>query len=153
AQATHAVPSRRGGGRGAEARAHPAARAAAPRGTGTEGAAQAVSRTAPQQAGHGLARSSVPEVGPVVASGGMPRSGTRPPKPLRVIRSEAPIRICDNGGWTDTWFARHGKVVNVAVWPVAEVEIAVREERAGAPRVRLDVVNYGHRYALGAGER
>ena len=27
---------------------------------------------------------------------------------MRVIRSSAPVRICDNGGWTDTWFARRG---------------------------------------------
>ncbi len=29
--------------------------------------------------------------------------------PLRIINSVAPIRICDNGGWTDTWFAELGK--------------------------------------------
>jgi len=26
-------------------------------------------------------------------------------RPLRIINSTAPIRVCDNGGWTDTWFA------------------------------------------------
>jgi len=26
-------------------------------------------------------------------------------KPLRIINSVASIRICDNGGWMDTWFA------------------------------------------------
>jgi D-glycero-alpha-D-manno-heptose-7-phosphate kinase len=82
----------------------------------------------------------------------MAKNAANAPKPLRVIRSEAPVRVCDNGGWTDTWFARHGKVFNVAVSPVAEVEIAVRERRAFAPRVLLDVVNYGDRYALGAAE-
>ena len=44
-------------------------------------------------------------------------------QPERVIRSVAPVRICDNGGWTDTWFARHGKVFNIAVTPLVEVEV------------------------------
>ena len=26
-------------------------------------------------------------------------------RPIAIINSVAPIRICDNGGWTDTWFA------------------------------------------------
>jgi D-glycero-alpha-D-manno-heptose-7-phosphate kinase len=29
----------------------------------------------------------------------------------------APVRICDCGGWTDTWFARRGAVLHLAVWP------------------------------------
>ena len=29
-------------------------------------------------------------------------------RPARVVNSSAPIRVCDNGGWTDTWFARRG---------------------------------------------
>ena len=29
-------------------------------------------------------------------------------RPLAIINSVAPIRVCDNGGWTDTWFAGHG---------------------------------------------
>ncbi|MDT5269056.1 MAG: D-glycero-alpha-D-manno-heptose-7-phosphate kinase [Acidobacteriota bacterium] len=48
-----------------------------------------------------------------------------PPDLPRVINSTAPIRICDNGGWTDTWFARHGKVFNIAVRPHVEVQIEV----------------------------
>jgi len=31
-------------------------------------------------------------------------------RPLRIINAVAPIRVCDNGGWTDTWFAQHGKI-------------------------------------------
>jgi len=26
-------------------------------------------------------------------------------KRLRIVNAIAPIRICDLGGWTDTWFA------------------------------------------------
>ena len=46
-------------------------------------------------------------------------------QPLRIINSVAPIRICDNGGWTDTWFAEHGKIFNVGVYPYADVQIQV----------------------------
>ena len=43
----------------------------------------------------------------------------------RRIHAKAPIRICDVGGWTDTWFARHGRVFNIAVSPCVEVEVGV----------------------------
>ena len=46
-------------------------------------------------------------------------------KPLAIINSVAPIRICDNGGWTDTWFAGYGRIFNIGVYPYAEVQIAV----------------------------
>lgn len=32
------------------------------------------------------------------------------------ILVKAPVRICDIGGWTDTWFAAHGKTFNITVW-------------------------------------
>ena len=48
---------------------------------------------------------------------------------LAVINSVAPIRICDNGGWTDTWFAEHGKIFNIGVYPYAEVQIEVYPPR------------------------
>ncbi|HWW95597.1 MAG TPA: GHMP kinase, partial [Vicinamibacteria bacterium] len=66
----------------------------------------------------------------------------------RVINAVAPIRICDNGGWTDTWFARHGKVFNIAVSPLAEVQIEARERAEGEPAVVIHAENFGHRYAL-----
>ncbi len=69
---------------------------------------------------------------------------------MKVIRSSAPVRVCDNGGWTDTWFARHGKVFNIAVAPLVEVE--VREQpyrlRPRPERIILDVLNFGDRYAV-----
>ena len=46
-------------------------------------------------------------------------------RPLRIVNSIAPIRIADNGGWTDTWFARHGKIFNIGVYPYAEVQIEI----------------------------
>jgi D-glycero-alpha-D-manno-heptose-7-phosphate kinase len=45
--------------------------------------------------------------------------------PIRIIRSRTPVRICDNGGWTDTWFAGHGAVFNIAVKPGIEIEMKI----------------------------
>jgi D-glycero-alpha-D-manno-heptose-7-phosphate kinase len=45
-----------------------------------------------------------------------------PGEPLRIANTSAPIRICDNGGWTDTWFAGHGMVFNIAVYPSVQVQ-------------------------------
>lgn len=35
----------------------------------------------------------------------------------------APVRACDVGGWTDTWFAAHGAVCSVALRPGVRVEV------------------------------
>jgi D-glycero-alpha-D-manno-heptose-7-phosphate kinase len=66
---------------------------------------------------------------------------------MRTITAVAPIRICDCGGWTDTWFARHGRVFNIAIDPCAEVRIHAFPASPGRPPVVLDVVDYGDRYA------
>ena len=39
----------------------------------------------------------------------------------------APVRVCDAGGWTDTWFARAGVVCNLAVRPGVRVEVSERD--------------------------
>ena len=67
--------------------------------------------------------------------------------PHRVINATAPIRICDNGGWTDTWVARHGKVFNIAVRPLVTVRIDVFPSRSRDAPVVLDVQNRGTKYA------
>lgn len=72
--------------------------------------------------------------------------------PIRTINSAAPIRICDNGGWTDTWFAGHGQIFNIAVAPCAEVQIAVYPRAARPAPVLLHAENYGERMALGPDE-
>lgn len=69
-------------------------------------------------------------------------------RPLRMINSVAPIRICDNGGWTDTWFAKYGKIFNIGVYPYVEVQIQVYPRSAHEHRVILHAENYGHRYAV-----
>ena len=40
----------------------------------------------------------------------------------------APVRVCDAGGWTDTWFAGTGQVCNLAVRPGVRVEVHARED-------------------------
>lgn len=60
----------------------------------------------------------------------------------------APIRICDLGGWSDTWFAKHGSVLNIAVSPYAECRMEVREVPEGQERFYITVDDYGDRYRL-----
>jgi len=66
-------------------------------------------------------------------------------RPSVVVNAAAPIRICDNGCWTDTWFAGHGQVFNIAVRPCAEVQVAVRH---GEPALVIHAENFGERYEL-----
>ena len=72
--------------------------------------------------------------------------GTR--RPTRIINSVAPIRICDNGGWTDTWFAERGKIFNIGVYPYAEVQIEVFPYDGRDGRIVLHAENYGERYTV-----
>jgi D-glycero-alpha-D-manno-heptose-7-phosphate kinase len=65
-----------------------------------------------------------------------------------VIRSRAPIRACDNGGWTDTWFAGHGQVFNIALDPGAEVEIEATPAQRAQPRIVLHAENFGPPYEV-----
>jgi D-glycero-alpha-D-manno-heptose-7-phosphate kinase len=67
------------------------------------------------------------------------------PKPLRIINCVAPIRICDNGGWTDTWFAGHGKIFNIGVYPYAEAQLKVYPN-IGQDRIEIFAENYGQRF-------
>jgi D-glycero-alpha-D-manno-heptose-7-phosphate kinase len=77
------------------------------------------------------------------------------PRPLRIVNSVAPIRIVDNGGWTDTWFARHGKIFNIGVYPYAEVQIDVFPASAESERIEVLAENYGERFTVtpGAAQR
>jgi D-glycero-alpha-D-manno-heptose-7-phosphate kinase len=71
--------------------------------------------------------------------------------PLHVITSAAPIRICDNGGWTDTWFAGHGKIFNIGVAPLVEVQIAVYPRAVRPNWVGVHAENYGERFVIEPG--
>ena len=68
--------------------------------------------------------------------------------PIRIVNTVAPIRVCDNGGWTDTWFAGHGRIFNVAVYPYAEVQMKVFDNDGSRPRVVVHAENYGERFAV-----
>lgn len=66
------------------------------------------------------------------------------------VVATAPVRVADAGGWTDTWFARHGQVCNLAVTPGATVRAALRPAADGT--IELAVVAFGERYAYPAAE-
>jgi len=71
---------------------------------------------------------------------------------LRIINATAPIRICDLGGWTDTWFAETGAVFNIGVYPYAEVQISVTKTPRGKDRqIVIHAENFGDRYLLEPG--
>jgi len=67
---------------------------------------------------------------------------------LTVVNSVAPIRVCDNGGWTDTWFAEYGSIFNIAVCPYVEVQMFVFENRGGKERITINAENYGEKYTI-----
>ncbi|MEM7330440.1 MAG: GHMP kinase [Chloroflexota bacterium] len=67
-------------------------------------------------------------------------------KKLKTIKATAPIRICDNGGWTDTWFAEYGTVFNIAVSPLVHVEIACFPRSEKPCPVTIIAQNYGDEY-------
>ena len=58
---------------------------------------------------------------------------------MPVITVSAPTRIADLGGWTDTWFAGHGLVCNLAVWPGVDVHI---DETGGPVGVEVRLRNF-----------
>jgi D-glycero-alpha-D-manno-heptose-7-phosphate kinase len=62
-----------------------------------------------------------------------------------MIEVSVPVRICDNGGWTDTWFGGPGRILNIGVNP--GVEVSIRRIQ-GAGVVVLDVESPGNRYPL-----
>jgi D-glycero-alpha-D-manno-heptose-7-phosphate kinase len=64
----------------------------------------------------------------------------------RLITSLAPVRICDCGGWTDTWFAGHGQVFSIAVSPYVEVQIAAEPASAAGTHVVVHAENPGERF-------
>ena len=67
---------------------------------------------------------------------------------MKIINAIAPIRLNDIGGWTDTWFAGHGAVCNVAVYPYVEVQVLVRDRAGAEPQVVVYAENYDLVYSL-----
>lgn len=71
---------------------------------------------------------------------------------VRLINSVAPARICDLGGWTDTWFAGYGKVLNIGVLPGAEVQLQVYAGHERRDRLVINAEDFGQRYARDPGK-
>lgn len=55
-----------------------------------------------------------------------------------------PVRACDVGGWTDTWFAGTGRVCSLALGP----GVTVRAEPTGDGRVEVHLPDLGDRFHL-----
>ncbi|MEM8860468.1 MAG: GHMP kinase [Chloroflexota bacterium] len=66
---------------------------------------------------------------------------------IQKICASAPTRICDNGGWTDTWFAEYGKIFNIAVEPRVYVELKTYELGGYRPEIVINAKNFGDIYA------
>jgi D-glycero-alpha-D-manno-heptose-7-phosphate kinase len=73
-------------------------------------------------------------------------------KPHRIINAVAPIRICDTGGWTDTWFAGHGSIFNIGVYPYIEVQVEVFPCQTQPERITVFAENYGQQFIATPGE-
>jgi D-glycero-alpha-D-manno-heptose-7-phosphate kinase len=63
------------------------------------------------------------------------------------INAAAPIRICDIGGWTDTWFSGSGAIFNIAVYPYVEVQISLSERKTES-KYDINLENYGDTYSF-----
>lgn len=73
---------------------------------------------------------------------------TTMPPPSRFITSTAPVRVCDNGGWTDTWFAENGRIFNIAITPGVQTQIAVYPRTPNRPHILLHPQNLGPPYPM-----
>ncbi len=68
---------------------------------------------------------------------------------IKTINAVAPIRICDLGGWTDTWFAQYGTVLNIAVYPYTEVQMKIYKNIGKNNRkIKIHAENFGAPYEI-----
>ena len=65
---------------------------------------------------------------------------TLPAGRVKRVTLEIPVRVCDVGGWTDTWFAGHGRVCSLAVGPGVRVTAS---SMPGAGAVTVSAPAYG----------
>ncbi|MDO8834568.1 MAG: hypothetical protein Q7V01_03185, partial [Vicinamibacterales bacterium] len=70
-----------------------------------------------------------------------------------VVTAAAPTRICDCGGWTDTWFARYGAVFHIAIEPRVYARVEARPQREAIPQITVEAVSFGDRYDFRPGSR
>lgn len=65
----------------------------------------------------------------------------------RLVHARSPLRVNDIGGWTDTWFAEEGWVLNLAIAPPVEVQVKAFENKEGRKkRVLVHTENYGESF-------
>jgi D-glycero-alpha-D-manno-heptose-7-phosphate kinase len=65
----------------------------------------------------------------------------------RLVHARSPLRVNDIGGWTDTWFAEEGWVLNLAIAPPVEVQIKAFENKENRKkRVLVHTENYGESF-------
>lgn len=70
-------------------------------------------------------------------------------KPVRTILCQTCTRILDVGGWTDTWFAGHGRIFNIGVNPGVTVQIKVfPKDNHDKERVKIVAESYGEVFFL-----
>lgn len=63
------------------------------------------------------------------------------------VRVDVPVRACDVGGWTDTWFAERGRVCSLAVGPGVSVDARATP---GAGEVTIVLPDYAVTFAVGS---
>ena len=65
------------------------------------------------------------------------------------VRVQAPVRVLDAGGWSDTWFAGHGRVCQLGVGPGTEVEVRLTPlGHIGASSVHLHLPDFEDHYSF-----
>ena len=77
----------------------------------------------------------------------MERTSSRVERYARLVHARSPLRVNDIGGWTDTWFAEEGWVLNLAMAPPVEVQIkAFENKEKRKKRVLVHTENYGESF-------
>ncbi|MFZ9858767.1 MAG: GHMP kinase [Roseiflexaceae bacterium] len=64
----------------------------------------------------------------------------------RTATACAPVRVCDVGGWTDTWFARTGNVCSIAI--TRFVHVSVTTSQLTPATITFDIRTYKQRLSL-----
>ena len=65
---------------------------------------------------------------------------------MKKIEVLTPTRICDLGGWTDTWFAKQGAVLNIGVFPGVQICVCEEEARLARGEIEIRLNNFDEVY-------
>jgi D-glycero-alpha-D-manno-heptose-7-phosphate kinase len=63
------------------------------------------------------------------------------------VEVHVPVRACDVGGWTDTWFAHRGRVCSLAVGPGVSAWAAATP---GGGAISIDATDFGVTFTVGS---